>query len=75
MNLAQDPYNAYIHPFHLCVRVCRSFSGVLCCTLARELRHKPHVCQVRWDTEHGFHVPELLCKDCDSLEDMIKVRV
>lgn len=30
--------------------------------------------QVRWDTEHGFHVPELFCKDCDSLEEMIKVR-
>ena len=29
---------------------------------------------MRWDTEHGFHVPELFCKDCDSLEDMIRVR-
>ena len=29
---------------------------------------------VRWDTEHGFHVPDLFRKDCDSLADMIKVR-
>lgn len=35
----------------------------------------PHrVAQVRWDTAKGFHVPELLCKECSSLEETLQVR-
>lgn len=29
--------------------------------------------QVRWDTAKGFHVPELLCKECSSLEETLRV--
>lgn len=28
---------------------------------------------VRWDTAKGFHVPELLCKECSSLEETLQV--
>lgn len=52
----------------------KSMTGVLCLNLAQDQNDGVTVSQVRWDTEHGFHVPDLLCKDCDSLEDMIKVR-
>ncbi len=30
--------------------------------------------QVRWDATAGFHVPELLKKECTSLEEALQVR-
>jgi hypothetical protein len=30
--------------------------------------------QVRWDTSKGFHMPDLLCKECATLEDTLRVR-
>ena len=38
----------------------------------------PHVlaawAQVRWEATKGFHLPDLLCKECGSLEEMMEVR-
>lgn len=38
------------------------------------VRCTPFCVQVRWDTAKGFHVPELLCKECSSLEETLQVR-
>jgi hypothetical protein len=37
------------------------------------LRWTKQQLQVRWDPVNGFHVPDLLIKDCPNMQDMFNV--
>ena len=75
-------YNAGMH-VRLTLRAGRCLGGVVArasyCEIYNEalydlVRWSRQQLPVRWDAARGFHVPDLLIKDCASMADMLNVR-